>query len=91
MNRAILSMDVCEIALRLQGYDIQSLTKFNGEWEVVVLADYDNWATPFDICGKLNGTDKADFFSIMGIEKTGAMTYKARIKRVVSDGEESQM
>lgn len=91
MNRMPITKDICEIALRLDGYDIQSLTKFNGEWEVVVLADYDNWATPFDICRKLNGTDKADFFSIMGIEKTGAMTYKARIKRVVSDGEENQM
>lgn len=88
-----MKKDILEIVERLEAYDILSLTKdvIIGEWEVVVLADYDNWETSFDICRKLNGTDKADFFSIIGIEKIGAMTYKARIKRVVSDGEENQM
>lgn len=88
-----MKKDILEIVERLEAYDIVSITKdvIIGEWEVVVLADYDNWETSFDICRKLNGTDKADFFSIVGIEKIGAMTYKARIKRVVSDGEENQM
>ena len=88
-----MKKDILEIVERLEAYDIVSIAKdvILGEWEVVVLADYDNWETSFDICRKLNGTDKADFFSIMGIEKIGAMTYKARIKRVVSDGEENQM
>lgn len=88
-----MKKDILEIVERLEAYDIVSIAKdvILGEWEVVVLADYDNWETSFDICRKLNGTDKADFFSILGIEKIGAMTYKARIKRVVSDGEENQM
>lgn len=88
-----MKKDILEIVERLEAYDIVSIAKdvIIGEWEVVVLADYDNWETSFDICRKLNGTDKADFFSILGIEKIGAMTYKARIKRVVSDGEENQM
>lgn len=88
-----MKKDILEIVERLEAYDIVSIAKdvILGEWEVVVLADYENWETSFDICRKLNGTDKADFFSILGIEKIGAMTYKARIKRVVSDGEENQM
>ena len=83
---------ILRIVASLQSYDIQSIRKDaeSGEWEIVILAEVENWETSFDICRKLTGTDNADFFSIRGIEKIGAMTYKARVIRVVSDAKENQ-
>lgn len=83
--------DVYEMADRLYSdYAIETVNKVDGELVVEISAKNEDDMHIYEICRKLNGYDKADFFSIRGIEKTGAMTYKARVVRVVSDEEENQ-
>lgn len=78
--------DVYELADRLsEDYAIESVSKFEGELLVEISTEKEDDLHIYEICRKLNGYNKADFFSIRAIEKTGATTYKARVVRVITE------
>lgn len=74
--------DVLELAERLSPYEIESVKKTDGVYTLEVKAENEDGIHIYEICRSLNGYDKTDYFSVLGIETIGATKYKAKVVRV---------
>lgn len=79
--------DLFEICDRLEGFaDVFSAKKTeNGTWELSIEVCEVTPAAGYDICHKLNGWNKDDYFSIIRIETDEGNRFIVETKRVKNE------
>lgn len=75
--------DLLEMANRLDpDFQIMKAKKVENQWYLEIVAEEESGINSLEICKKLNGWNDRDYFSIIGFETKGAMTYRVITKRV---------
>lgn len=73
-----MKSDLKEILERVESdgnYIISSIANVNGKWEMEVIPAVQNDLTLYELCEKLNGRNKNDYFSIITAENKGAKIF----------------
>lgn len=84
-----MKSDLYEIAERLDGFaeTLSARKTENGTWVLIIEVWEDTPTAGYDVCYKLNGWNKDDYFSIIRIETDEGKRFVVEVKRVRNEAE----